>query len=454
LPRGAGKISRKRFIGGSAGALVLAGVSFGGLVSCAGGGEEQARAEGGSDEPVTIEYWHINTENFGGPTVRELVERFEEQNPNITVVERFQPDSYTGLLENLQTSLASGEPPDIAQIGYLYLDYTANNFPFVPTEELVAAYEDGDFFGGFPDNILDLGRVDGSQVGMPYAVSNIVTYYNADMLREAGLDPDAPPETWEEWEEASRTILEATGKPGIYLQILDDNWSTEAMIKANGGQLLECEGGEAARVAFDRPEAVEAIQYWADLIDEGLALNVLWEQGEQAFLSGEVATFITTIAKRGTLEEQASFDLRGTTFPTFGGREPELPTGGNNLFVFSQEEEKRRAAWEFIKFLESPEGLTTWTEGTGYLPTREGVAEDPQYLADFLEENPIQAIAVEQIPLAGRWQSFPGSEGLRANNVLFEGLQQALGGQDTAESALGRAAEQVEDLVAGEPCSS
>lgn len=440
------QISRREFFRRSAGAALLAGLGTWGLAGCGGG------AAGDPDGPVEIEYWHINTEDFGGPTVRELVERFQEQNPNITVRERFQPNAYTGLLENLQTDLAAGSPPDIAQIGYLYLDYVTNNFPFASVDELVESYEDGGYLDDFPENILELGRVGGELVGMPYALSNIVTYYNASMLEEAGLDPDEPPQTWEEWREAARSIRESTGKPGIYLQILDDNWSTQALIESNGGRLTECRDGEVV-AAFDGPEATEAMQFWADLVEGELALNVLWDQGDQAFLSGEVATFITTIAKRQSLEEQASFDLRATTFPAFEGKQPRLPAGGNCLFVFSQDEVKRRAAWEFIKFLESPEGLTIWTKGTGYLPPREGVADDPRYLRDFMQENPIQAVAVSQVPLVVPWQSFPGPNGLQAANALFSATQEILGGQSSAEAALARAAGQVNGLIAGEPCS-
>ncbi|CAK9330937.1 hypothetical protein [Thermoanaerobacter kivui] len=54
-----------------------------------------------SEVPVTIEYWHVNTENFGGPTVRELVEEFNKTHSKIKVTDKFNPNSYTGLMQNL-----------------------------------------------------------------------------------------------------------------------------------------------------------------------------------------------------------------------------------------------------------------------------------------------------------------------------------------------------------------
>lgn len=441
-------ISRREFIRRSAGVTALAGLGLGGLAGC-GGGQDSSESQG----PVEIEYWHINTEAFGGPTVKELVARFQELNPDITVTERFQPDSYTGLLENLQTSLASNQPPDVAQIGYLYLNYVTSNFPYVSTQELVQNYGKDGFYDGIPENILGLGQVDGEQAGMPYSVSNPVMYYNADMLSQVGLDPDAPPQTWEEWREAARRVSDRLDKHGIWIYTQPDNWGTEAMIRSNGGQLLGCEGGNAV-AAFGEPEAVEAVGFWGSMVDEGAALNAINDAGEQAFLSQNVAAAITTIANRGTFQEQASFDLRGTTFPSFGGREPQLPAGGNNLFVFSQDEAKQRAALKFIEFLTSPEALTAWTKGLGYIPIREGVAEDPQYLGDFIEENPIEAVAIEQVPLVAPWTSFPGPNGLQASETLFSATQEVLGGESSAEEALQSAATEVNEMIEGQQCTA
>jgi multiple sugar transport system substrate-binding protein len=440
-----GGITRKEFLWRSAGIAALAGVGVGGLVRCSGTGQ------GGENGPVEIEYWHINTEAFGGPTVKELVARFQELNPDITVVERFQNGDYTGLIENLQTSLVSKDPPDVAQIGYLYLNYVTENFPYVSVEKLVRDYGEDGFYDSVPENILELGRVDGEQAGMPYSVSNAVMYYNADMLSQAGLDPDAPPQTWEDWHEATRRIDEELDKPGLWIYTLDDNWGTQAMIESNGGRMLGCEGGEAV-AAFDGPEAVEAIRFWADMIQEGVALNALYEEGTQAFLTRGVAAAVDTIADRGNFQEQASFDLRATAFPSFGGREPRLPAGGNNLFVFSQDEAKQRAALRFIEFLVSPESLSTWTRGLGYIPIREGVNEDPRYLGDFIEENPVQRVAIEQTPLVVPWASFPGPDGLEASKTLFSAIQEILGGESEAEDGLSRAADEVNRSIEGQRC--
>jgi multiple sugar transport system substrate-binding protein len=354
-------------------------------------------------------------------------------------------------LQNLQAALAAGDPPDVAQIGYLYTDYVAANFPFVPITELAERFGGESHLARFPDNILELGRVGGVMMGMPYSLSNIIMYYNKDLMAEAGLDPETPPETWEEWREVAQAVRETTGKP-MYLQILDDNWSTEALIASNGGELLTCEGGYY-RAGFSSPEAIEAVQMWADMVREGLMLNALWNQGEQAFLAGETLTFGTTIAKRAALQESAPFELGGTRFPRFGDRPTRLPGGGNVLTVFAQDEARQEATWAFIEFLTSEQGFTTWTMGTGYVPLLAEITDDPEYLGAFVADNPIQQIAVEQLDNTISWTSFPGADGLAANQALFAALQRALGGQASVEEALGSAAQEVDRLIHNERCN-
>lgn len=407
-----------------------------------------------SAQELTLQYWHINTEAFGLPALRQLIREFERRNPGIRVEERYQPNAYTGLLQNLQAALAAGNPPDVTQIGYLYTQYVAENFPFVPAEELDRKYTGGRLLGRYAPNIRALGMAKGRMVGVPYSLSNIVTYYNADLFRQAGLNPDRPPATWEGWRQAARQIKARTGKYGLYLILLDDNWAIEALIRSNGGSLLRCEGG-FYRTGVDSPEAAQALATWAGLVREGLALGVPLQQGEQAFLAGEVAAFMTTIARRAGLQEQTKgrFELRGAPFPTFGSKPPALPAGGNVLTVFARDPKRQEATWKFIQFLTSPEGFTLWTKGTGYVPLLPGLTQDPRYLKDFVAQNPIQRVAIQQLPFTVPWTSFPGKNGLAASQALFRATQKALSGQATAENALKEAAQEINRLIGGERCN-
>lgn len=398
---------------------------------------------------TTIQYWNINTEAFGAPAVRDLIAKFESKNPGIKVEPRAQT-GYTGLLQNAQTAIAAGSPPDVVQIGYLYTNYVFENLPYQDIKKLAASQKDS-HLTGFAGNVLELGQVGSNLVGMPYSLSNMIGYVNADLARKAGLDLARLPRTWAEWQRIAPMIKEKTGKYAISMGYNDDNWSIEGLISSNGGSLLSCVG-DTYKATFDSPEAVQALELWSGMVKSGLWLNANYQQGEQAFLAGETLVHFTTIGSRNNYQKNAKFELRGTPYPKFGAKPVRLPGGGNVLSIFSKDPAKLEASWKFLKFLTSPEGFTTWTKGTGYVPLQTALAYDKRYLKDFIAENPIQQVGVNQLKNIIRWTSFPGANGLAAGQALYKGVQSSLSNQSSAKAALETAATEANRLITGERC--
>lgn len=438
--------------------LVVVGCSSNGGSGGSGGSGGNGGAGGsegvnnGSEEaaPITIEYWHVNSNDWGGTQVQAIIDTFNETNDkNITVEGRFIPNQYQGIIQQAQASIAGGNPPDVVMMGYNYLTYVNGNLPYTPIKEVAALDQEEPNFidDNFLPNIIELSKADdGTIVGLSYGLSNPVLYYNADMLREVGWDPDAPPQTWDEVIELSQMIKDQTGNYGLYIQEPPDNWAQFALVRSNGGNWLEEENGEL-KVVVDSPEVIEAFQMMGDLVTGGLAFRAKQDEGQQAFGNSRVAMYYTTIGRMSGIVEQSNFDLRTTTSPTFGDKPRSIPAGGNSLVVFSQDEDRQRASWEFIKYLHSPEALTTWVEGTGYLPPREGVAEDPNGLKPFLESNPLMQAAIAQKDSVVQWANFPGENGLQAEQALIDARDQVLSGTATAEEALTRAAERIRSLL-------
>lgn len=402
-----------------------------------------------AQEPVTIEYWNINNQGFGGPTVDLLAQRFREATG--VIVEPRVQESYPSLVQNLEAQLAAGNRPDVVQIGWPYFDYVANNLPYVSVNELVERWGDEDYLAQFPESVLDLTRFGDELIGMAYSLSNPIVYYNADMFVKAGLDPDNPPTTWEGWLEIAPKLSEANGGiPVFNFGYGADNWILQAFIESNGGRMLVCKDGEW-RTGVDSPEAAAGLQAWADVVLSKQSLNAGYSDATPAFIAGETVTYTYTIAGRGNIQRQVTFDLRATTFPQFGDNPVRVPSGGNLLVVFATDPVRQKAAWEWVKYLTSVEGLSEWTRGLGYVPLYEAVLEDPAYAA-FIAENPIQQVGNSQLDRMVRWTSFPGPNGLAAGEALFRATQAALGGEMTAAEALARAAEEVNALLAGQTC--
>ncbi|WP_028125295.1 ABC transporter substrate-binding protein [Eremococcus coleocola] len=383
-------------------------------------------------DKIKINYWHVNADTQGGKTVNELVEAYNASQDEVEVVATFNPDMYKGLMQNLQAAVTSGETPDVVQVGWAFKDYFSENFEYTDPIQLVQEVDpdNKDFFEkNFLENVLNLAKKDDSYVGIPYSVSNPVLYINKDLLKEAGLDENGP-QTWEQVQEFSKTIKEKTGKFGLYVQEPADSWAQQALLESNGAAIMT-----DGKASFASEEGIHAYQVYQDMVvkDES-ALHTTWEQGIQSFIDGNVAMLYTTIAQRNNVQSNANFDVTAIKSPTWEGKENKLPAGGAMLAVTSQDEEKKKATWDFLKYLYSVESMAKWTEGTGYVPPRKDVAEAENGLKKFLEENQMMTPAIEQMDAMVSWTSFPGDAGLEAEQMLLDMRDSILGGSDVAET--------------------
>lgn len=429
-------------------ALLCATVGVMTAVSLTGcGGSGSTSSSGDSGKPVEIEYWHVASDSFGGKTVRELVDDFNKNHPNIKVKEKFNPDMYKGLTQNLQAAVASGQTPDVVQMGWDFLYYADENFQHEDINTVFADAGEPDFVKNtFEPNIAKLAQTaDGKQVGLPYSLSVPVLYYNPDIFKAAGLDPNKPPKTWNEVRQYAQQIKDKTGQPAFFMQEYADTWTNQALVESNGGTMLKKENGKW-KAGFDTPEAAEGYQFIADMVKDGIGLHATNEEGFQAFTSGKLAMVCTTIGKRANFEKSSQFKVSTTSFPAFDGKPVKVPAGGNFLMILSKDKDKQKAAAEFVKYLESAESLTKWDTGTGYLPPRKGMDKEGDY-KKLMDENENVRKAMEMLPNVTPWVSFPGQNGLQAEQVLIDMRDVVLNGSKSATDALHEAAVKIDGLL-------
>ncbi len=401
----------------------------------------------GSSGPIEITFWHVYSENFGAPVIKEMVEAFNNSQDKIKVKEVYNADMYPGLMQNLQAEVASGTSPSIVMIGYNYLKYFASNFDYVSPSKIIEDHFPSDksyLSDTFLENILTLAQVDGEQIGIPFSISTPILYYNADLFKDAGLDPDKPPTTWEEVREYSKQISEKTGNYGFYMQEYADNWAVQGLLEGNGARILSDDN----KAAFASKEGIEAYQLLADMVlVDKTALHITADEGFQTFINGKVGMLAGSSAKIGTVESASNFNLKAAEFPLFGDKERRVPAGGNFLPIMAKTEEEQKAAWEFMKFIMEPEWLAKWSMGTGYLPPRQDVAEDPDGLKSYIEENQLLGVAFSEMDGTYSWVAFPDDIGAVAEQLFADTRDKILGGQATVEEALKAAQDELNKLL-------
>lgn len=388
-----------------------------------------APAMTGGGRKVAIQYWHINTDRLGGPAVQEIVKRFNETSTTVALKDTPYPD-HTKVVQAVQAGLAANAAPAVAQVGYVFMRYVAGNFPHLPVADIVKRDAQGaEFLKNMVPSVLALGQVDGVQHGVPLGISLPVLYYNAELFRQAGLD--GPPKTWAEVREYARRIKERTGKFGVNVAEDSSFAVYQALLESNGARLI-VGSGKDVRTGVDGPEAIEAMQFAQDMVlKDRSAVHVAQGQAQMSFKSGEIAMLAIYSSSLETYREGSAFTLGAAPFPTFDAKPRRVPVGGNALFIFARDPQQQQAAWEWIRYLHTPETLTTWVRGTGYLPPRQDVIDDPRYLKSYFDE-PLLKAPTSQLPDVTSLASFPGANGLQVLQEFVDAREKILNGQDVA----------------------
>lgn len=415
------------------------------LYAC--GGTQQAEGELALDpeQQVTIEFLLAYPD--GPKILRDVVSRFRETNSNIAVNMRETEADYRVLAQEMQAAIAAGKPPAVSQVGYDVLRYAAGSLPHLNVEDAARRDPGGEGWlnDNFADSVLDLGRVDGVLHFMPHSISTPVLWYNRDVLNQAGLD--SPPATWEEVREYARRLTEGSDLVGLSVPG-GDFWVLQGVVESNGARVVT-DSGNGVRCVVDSPEAIEAIRLLAEMVrEEKTATYDAGLRGFENFASGRVAMFPGSSAGLSLIRGGASFEFGAAPFPTFGDKPRRVPAGGNALGIFAEDQAQQAAAWIFIQHLLSPEAISAWDKATGYVPPRQGIADDPRYLGPYYEENPAARTSLEQLPSVVPWFSFPGEDGLQADQALDDAVDRIFtGGRDVAET-LDAAARRVNELIA------
>jgi multiple sugar transport system substrate-binding protein len=402
-----------------------------------GGGAVRPVPELAPDQKVSIVF---ESYNFGkaGPwtdTFNELVGAFEKAHPNIDVtVQKPQgnsPNPATDTVSSLQSQMAAGHPPDVAQLGFSDLDFTVHQLRAKPLDDLVGkdavkANFDGDKHP-FAPAARTLADWDGKTYGVPFVFSTPVLYYNATLFQQAGLDPAKPPATWTEAKQAALAIAR-TGKSGIYLDCLTKeakDWCFQSLVRSNGGRVIS---PDRTQLTFAEPAVVEATAMAKDLVDSGASPKLAQKQGYEGFARGEIGMILETSAIEATFVQGAKgkWDLRSAPMPAFDGKKPTVTNSGASLFILAQDPAKQRAAWELIKFLTSEQAYVTITSKIGYLPLRTGLVDDPAGLKNWLSANPLAKPNLAQFPQLEPWVSFPGNSYLQIRDGMMEAVEKSV----------------------------
>jgi sn-glycerol 3-phosphate transport system substrate-binding protein len=372
-----------------------------------------------------------------------LIAEFHEAHPDIRV-NAIYAGNYDDTRVRVLSAIASGESAPLSVLFSIDALDLIEQEMIIPFDDVVETDEEREWLDSFYPGLMANGRVEGQTWGVPFQRSTIVAYYNKDMFREAGLDPDTPPTTWDEMVEMARALRE-TGPYGIMIPSTGyPYWMFQAFATQNGMELMNSDGTETY---FDDPAVIEALEFWVSLSTEHDIMpsgTIEWGTLRQAFLEGQTAMMWHTTGNLTAVRDQAAFDFGVAMLPA--NERPGSPTGGGNFYLFEgASDDEYRAALELIRFLTYPERAAQWSIATGYVGISPASYETEalrEYAADF----PAALVARDQLEYSVAELST--YEGARVRDALNTAIQSSLTGAAEPAEALRQAQAAADRLLA------
>lgn len=412
--------------------------------SSGGGGNQPSQTAGpeSSDGQKQIELEFFFPVAVGGPItniIDQLAKDFMEENPGI-IVKPIYGGSYQDTMTKISTAIQGNNSPDLAVLLSTDL-YTLLQMDAI--EDLTPRFSQ-EYFDDFYDAFLGNTKVGDTVWSIPFQRSTIVMYYNKDKFKEAGLDPEKPPATWDELREYAKKLT-TDDQWGLEIPSTGyQYWMLQALALQTGGNIMS---GDGTEVYFTEPYVEEALNFYVDLgqTDKVMPPGAIeWATVPSDFISGKTAMMYHTTGNLTRVKNEAQFDFGVAFLPA--NKQYGSPTGGGNLYVFKNiPEENKEAAIEFIKFLTQPERVAQWSIDTGYVGTTKSSYET-DLLKSYVEEFPQAAIARDQLEYADSELSTYNNG--QVTKIFNDNIQAALLGTKSVKQALEDAQREAERILA------
>ncbi|BBO70172.1 ABC transporter substrate-binding protein [Desulfosarcina alkanivorans] len=383
----------------------------------------------------------------GGPltkVVDGIVDDFMRQNPDVKV-KAIYAGNYNDARIKALAALRSGQPAQLSVMFSIDIYELIEQDAIVAFDDVVETAEEKAWLDSFYPTLMENGRTAGKTWGIPFQRSTIVMYYNKDAFRAAGLDPEAPPATWEELVSVGKKLTKADGSQwGAMIPSTGyPYWMFGALTMQNGQVLMS---GNGDTTYFDHPAVVEALQFWKDLGETHRIMpkgTIEWGTLRQNFLEGKTAIMWHSTGNLTAVKKNAKFDFGVAMLPASKRRG--TPTGGGNFYIFKKTSPaERKAAMRLIKFMTSPESSAEWSMKTGYMGVSPAAYQTPK-LKDYVKDFPYAAVARDQLEYATAELSTYQTG--RVRKGLDDAIQAALTGSKTPRAALGEAQSQADRLL-------
>ena len=403
-----------------------------------------------------IMWWHAMSGELGRQ-LEKLASDFNASQSDYRIVPSYK-GNYTETVTAAIFAFRSRSQPAIVQVNEIATaTMMAARGAIYPVFELMRdeqePFSPADYLPAVTGYYADVA---GNMLSFPFNASTPILYYNKNMFRVAGLDPEIAPKTWPEVGAAAKRLRASGAACGFTTSwpswISVENFSAYHNLplstEANGFNGLD------AVLTFNNPVVVRHIAQLAEwqatkVFDYGGRATT----AEPRFQNGECGIFIGSSGTRADIRKNSRFEVGYGMLPYWpdvAGAPQNTIIGGATLWVLrNRPHEEYKGVAKFFGYLSKPEIQAAWHQNTGYLPITRA-AFDLTRAQGFYDRNPGTAISIEQMTLRPPTEN---SRGLRLGSFVLirdaidDELEHAFSGKKSAQAALDSAVERGNRLL-------
>jgi len=385
--------------------------------------------------PSKLTIWvNYNDEEF--LVFKELADKYQVENKLQIDIERIP---FSGTEQKILTALATRTTPDIARVDLAFVPKLAKKGALAELDTLSGA---DSLIQNIVPAALQSVMIDGKMYGVPDQVTCLALFYNKDLFRSAGLDPDKPPKTWDEFLAYAKRLTNE--KEGIFGFAMNNTlWWTLPFFYTFGADFIK-----DSKCALNTPEAIEAMKFKVSLYQTEKVEAGAWKAGavdpDMGFQSGKYAMVLNGPWKIKTLTDmKINF---GVGLIPSGKAQTSTAIGGTDMVIF-RNSKFIAEAFKFLCWLTSKDNQVIWSDRLGQIPVHLGATPSVDTL-----KHPYLGVFIKQLETAHARPPLVNYSDIE--NAVNPEMELALNGKKTVEQALNDACAKMDALLQGEPTTT
>lgn len=380
-----------------------------------------ALGAGSAQAATEIQLWHSMTGALND-RVNDITNGFNAAQSDYKVVPVYK-GGYADSLTATIAAVRSGKAPHIAQVFEVgTATMMAGGKVIKPVYEVMAqANEKFDPKTYMPAVTGYYTDTKGRMLSMPFNSSTPVFFYNKDALKKAGLDPNKPPKTWDDVQDAASKVRDSGMACGFttawqsWVQLENMSaWHNQEFASNQNGF-----GGLDTNLTFNTELMVRHIARLSSWVKTGLFTYAgRTTQPEAKFYGGDCAMLTTSSAAYANIKRNAKFEFGISQLPYYAevkGAPQNSIIGGASLWVLGgKKPAEYKGVAKFFTYMSSPAVQAEWHQKTGYVPITKAAYELTKQQG-FYEKNPGTDVAIQQLLLNNPTKD---SKGIRLGNFV------------------------------------